>query len=228
MSIIWISSNAKILISMIVSFSGIDSSGKSSQVELLQKYCEERQLKIKKEWSKARGTPGVVLLKELMRKDKGSSYQEKVQHRKEVFNDPTRQLILYIASMLDLCWYWGIFFRISSLFNKILICDRYLWDTYVDLKFDFFSIDVDNSFLWKMVRFCAPTPKVSFVFVISAELSLTRDKQKDADGIEDVELKKSKISVYINLITQGKWTHVMDGTKSIEKLHGEVKQALGL
>lgn len=55
---------------MIVSFSGIDSAGKTTQIDLLYKYFEEHHIKAKKIWSKARGTPGVLLLKQLVRRDK--------------------------------------------------------------------------------------------------------------------------------------------------------------
>lgn len=213
---------------MIISFSGIDSAGKTTQIDLLIKELEKRKLKYKKKWSKARGTPIIVFLKELVRKDKSMSRVQKSEHRQEVYRNPYKLRLLYIASMLDLCLYWGIHYRFQSLFCKYLICDRYLWDTYVEVKHDFEGIDVDHSFLWKMVKFCAPHPKVSFVFIIPAELSLARDKQKSASDIEDVERKRSKINTYLALVEQGRWTNVMDGTRTREELHQEVKQIVGL
>ena len=74
----------------------------------------------------------------------------------------------------------------------------------MEVKHDFVGIDVDRSFLWEMVKFFAPRPKVSFVFIIPAELSLARDKQKNAAGIENVERKKSKINTYLNCQTKYK------------------------
>lgn len=213
---------------MIVSFSGIDSAGKTTQIDLLCKHLDEKGIKYKNKWSKARGTPIVVFLKELVRRDKGMDDASKSEHRKEVFQNPRKLRLLYTASMLDLCLYWGIYYRLQYLFCKYLICDRYLWDTYVEVKHDFVGIDIDRSFLWKMVKFFAPRPKVSFVFIIPAELSLARDKQKDAAGIEDIERKKSKINTYLALVNQGRWTNVMDGTRTREALHEDVKQIIGL
>lgn len=213
---------------MIVSFSGIDSAGKTTQIDLLCKELEKRGFKYKKKWSKARGTPIVVFLKELVRKDKGMNTAQKSEHRQEVFQNPWKLRLLYTASMLDLCLYWGIHYRFQSLFCKYLICDRYLWDTYVEVKHDFMGINIDRSLLWKMVKFFAPRPKVSFVFIIPAELSLTRDKQKDAAGIENIERKKSKINMYLALVEQGHWSNVMDGTRTREELHADVKHIVGL
>lgn len=213
---------------MIVSFSGIDSAGKTTQINKLCNYCKFNQVKYVKKWSKARGTPIIVFLKKLVRKDKRYNDEQKYEYRQKVFHNPRKRKLLFVASMLDLCLYWGVYFRVKNLFCKILICDRYIWDTYVEICQDFKGIDIDKSIWWKMVKFFTPKPKVSFVFIIPAELSLERDKQKEADGIEDIEKKKIKINTYMKLIDEGRWTNVMDGTKTREELHKEVLSILKL
>lgn len=215
---------------MIVSFSGIDSAGKTTQINLLMTYLKENNIGHKMVWSKARGTPGVVLLKELVRKDKVMNFEEKSEHRKEVFQNPKKQRLLYITSMLDLCWYWGIYYRILGMTKKFLICDRYLWDTYVEINEDFTCVNIDKSLLWKMVKVLAPKSKTSFVFIVPPEVSLERDIKKSGEGIvvDDLELKKSKIDRYLTLINASCWTNVMDGMKPIEVLHEEVKGILNL
>ena len=213
---------------MIVSFSGIDSAGKTTQIDRLMEYCIANKISVKKVWSKARGTPGVLFLKELVRRDKKMDAKDKAEYRKNVFQSPKKQKLLYVASMLDLCWYWGIYYRILGAFRKILICDRYLWDTYVEINQDFPCIDIDRSHLWKLVRWLAPKPKVSFVFIIPAEVSLARDHQKNAAGIEDIAVKEKKIATYMACVEQNCWTHVMDGMNSIEDLHQQVLGAVGL
>ncbi len=215
---------------MIISFSGIDSAGKTTQINLLMQYLNENQISAKMVWSKARGTPGVVWLKELVRRDKGMNFEDKMEHRKEVFRNPKKQKLLYVASMLDLCWYWGIYYRILGWTRKFLVCDRYLWDSYVELNEDFSCIDIDRSLLWKMVKALAPKPKTSFVFIVPPEVSLQRDIQKSGEGIavDALELKKAKIDRYLACIERDCWTHVMDGMKPIPVLHEEVKEILGL
>lgn len=211
---------------MIVSFSGIDSAGKTTQINRLCDYCSNNGIKYIKKWSKARGTPLVVFLKSIVRRDKSFSDDQKAEYRKEVFNNTKKEKLLYIASMLDLCLYWGFYFRLKGLFCDILICDRYIWDTYVEVRQDFKGINLEQSLLWKLVTLCTPTPKVSFVFVIPAELSLQRDLMKGTDGTEDIERKKAKIADYMSLVDRQKWTNVMDGTRTIEELHTEVVSIL--
>lgn len=214
---------------MIVSFSGIDSAGKTTQIELLCRYCDQKNIKYKKVWSKARGTPGVLFLKELVRKDKKMSSQGKAEYREEVFRNPRKRNLLYIASMLDLCWYWGLYYRFLNITNKLVICDRYLWDTYVEIKEkEFREIDVDHSLLWKMVKKFAPVPKKSFVFVIPAEESLRRDNEKNATGIEDLDIKKRKIDCYMKCVQNNCWQNVMDGLRGINDLHEDVLKIIGM
>ena len=76
---------------MIVSFSGIDSAGKTTQIDRLHDYCKANKISVKKVWSKARGTPGVILLKELVRRDKKMDDVEKKEYRKTVFQSPKKQ-----------------------------------------------------------------------------------------------------------------------------------------
>lgn len=211
---------------MIVSFSGIDSAGKTTQIELLMEYCRTMGIKTKKVWSKARGTPGVIFLKELVRRDKSMSPEGKKQYREEVFKNPKKEKLLYIASMLDLCWYWGVYYRILSMTNRILICDRYLWDTYVEINCDFAGIEIEKSILWNLVKAVAPKPKISFIFVVPAEVSLERDRNKNAAGIENIEVKKKKIDLYMKCVEKNCWTNVMNGMKTIEEIHDEVKKII--
>ena len=203
---------------MIVSFSGIDSAGKSTQIDLLYQYLIENKIKVKKIWSKARGTPGVVFLKELVRRDKNMDSKEKSEYRNAVYKNPQKKKLLFVASMIDLCWYWGIYYRMLRLTNKVLICDRYIWDTYVEINSDFKGINIDRSFWWKMVKLLTPRPTISFVFVIPAEESFSRDCQKNAAGIENIETKQFKIDKYMECVSNNCWTDVMDGMESIETL----------
>lgn len=214
---------------MIVSFSGIDSAGKTTQIELLCQYCDKKKIKYKKVWSKARGTPGVLLLKELVRRDKNMDATQKAEYRTEVFQNSRKRNLLYIASMLDLCWYWGLYYRILNLTNKLVICDRYIWDTYVEVKEkDFRGMDIDNSILWKIVKTVSPHPKVSFVFTIPPEESLRRDHNKNAAGIEELNIKIQKIDCYMKCIENDCWTNPMDGMRSINDLHQDVLAEIGI
>lgn len=213
---------------MLISFSGIDSSGKSTQIELLFKYCVQNNIKVKKIWGKARGTPGVEFIKKLVRKDRKMSFEEKMEYREKIYKSSKKKKLLLIASILDLYWYFGIYYRLLNAFNKILICDRYIWDTYVEVKNGFSDIDIDKWFIWKLAVFISPKPKKSLMFVIPAQESLKRDIQKKDLSVDSLELKNKKINLYLDLIKQDKWETIIDGMKPINEIHKDVLEVLGL
>lgn len=213
---------------MIVSFSGIDSAGKTTQIEMLLRYCDENNIRAKRLWGKARGTPGVEFLKSLVRRDRKMSKEEKQEYRAEFFQNMKKKRFLLIMSLLDLLWYFGIYYRIESLFHKVTILDRYVWDTYIEVSTEFTGIPFENWLLWKMVVWLSPKPRHSFLFVIPAEESLRRDIQKNDLTVDALELKQAKIDLYMQLKDEEKWTHVMDGMNSREELHQSVLKLLGI
>ena len=219
---------------MIISFSGIDSAGKSTQIELMKEELEKRKIKFCVKWSKARATPGVGFLKEIFRKDKNMNYEEKMQHRKEVFENKKKKTLLLFASLLDLCIYWGIYFRLLKCKYRVLILDRYLWDTFVELKTDFKGIDFEKWLLWKFLAKIAPRPNVSFLLVVPLEVSLKRDIEKTDMTVEfpatiDSSGRKiEKINTYFSLAEGKKWDYIIDGTKGIEEVHSAIMDKLPL
>jgi dTMP kinase len=213
---------------VIISISGIDSAGKSTQIELLRKDFEEKNYSYCIKWSKARATPGVVFLKSIFRRDKKMNYAEKMEHREEVFQDKKKKTLLLFASIVDLCFYWGIYFRVLEYKKKYLIFDRYLWDTYVEIKSDFYGIDFEKWFVWKLLVKVTPKPDVSIILVVPVEVSLSRDINKTDITVENPavidskEKKIEKLESYYKLIEDNKWDHVIDGTKTVEEVHNEL------
>lgn len=213
---------------MIVSFSGIDSAGKTTQIEMLLQYCDEKNIRAKRLWGKARGTPGVEFLKNLVRRDRKMTQEEKLEYREEVYKSSKKKYLLLIVSLLDLLWYFGLYYRIESLFHKVTILDRYVWDTFVEVSTEFTGIHFENWLLWKLVVCASPKPKHSLLFVIPAEESIRRDIQKNDLTVDALELKQAKINLYLKLKDEAKWTNVMDGMKSREELHKDVLAILGI
>lgn len=211
---------------MIVAFSGIDSSGKTTQIDIFEKYCNEKNLCVGKIWGKGRGTPGVMLIKGIVRGDRGMSPEQKKEYRANVYKNGRKRKLLLTASILDLWWYFGLWYRIMNWTHKILICDRYLWDTYIDFRSEFPEFEIDNWKIWKIAVKLAPKPMHSFMFYITAEESYRRDQQKGDLTLDPLEVKIAKVDKYMKLINNGKWEVVIDGTRDRESISKEVHKTV--
>ncbi len=213
---------------MVVSFSGIDGAGKTTQITRLEAYCTQHNICYTKKWSKARGTPGIMFLKNLVRRDKKMDTEAKLEYREQVYKNGWKRKVLLTASLLDLCWYWGIYFRILRRKCPLLILDRYIWDTYVEVSTEFGIENLKDRLLWKLVKAVAMKPDKGIILTIPAEESLRRDMLKGEITTDSLEFKKNKIGIYTMLMEQNCWNVVLDATATVEQTFAEICQAIGL
>lgn len=211
---------------MIVSFSGIDSCGKGTQINLLKDYLQNRKFKTNVIWARGTWTPGVELIKKIVRRDKGFSEDEKEEYRKQARTNPSSAKLILILSIIDLIWYFGVWYRVQNFLHKVLICDRYIWDTYVDFKVNFSDFNFEHWTIWKILVLVTPKPDISVLLVITAEESYRRGVIKEEFFMESIEVKRQKVNVYDLLIQQGKWNSAIDATSPIDSVFKIIKLKL--
>lgn len=210
----------------IISFSGIDSAGKGTQIDLLESYLTTNNIRYKTIWARGSWTPGIELVKKIVRKDRHFNEAEKQAYRDEARSNPKKQKIILILSILDFYWYFGVYYRCVRLFYKFLISDRYIWDAVADFRVNFSSYNFEEWLLWKVLMRLIPYPNPSFIFVISAEESIERGIRKREAHKESLELKIGKVAEYQKLINLNKWSKLIDGNLEVNKIHQLVKAEL--
>lgn len=210
-----------------ISFSGIDCSGKSTQIELLCNELKKQNRRYQVIWSRGGYTPGIQFLKDLISKDRsGMTKEERIQYSEKVNSNSTKRKLLFTASLMDLWLYYSVVLRFKELMGTTVICDRYIWDTYIDFKMKYPDYDFENGFWWKLTLKTMLKPKPSFVFFIPAEESMRRSDLKDEPFPEPIEIRKERIDHYMNELKNNRWDCIIDATKSIEEVFDSVKENL--
>ena len=123
---------------------------------------------------------------------------------------------LFMA-ILDLIYYYCILIRFKSMMGKVVICDRYLVDTYIDFSLNFINIAFEKMFLWRILMKFHKKPSLSFLFTLEAQESIRRSKIKDEPFPDSKDIINKRLEHYQNLDLKfaDNWV-VIDGLDNIE------------
>ena len=189
----------------LISFSGIDSSGKSTYIKYLVNEFEQQRIKYKVIWSRGGYTSGFEILKNFLRLILGKRLPQSgvSEKRTKMLSSKKISNVWYTIAMIDLIRLYTIAFRIYKILGYTIICDRYIWDTYVDFTFGY--KDMLNKRLWKILEKCYRKPDISFYFFISPEESLKRSIEKNEPFADSIERRIERVEIYTFLRMSQKW-----------------------
>ena len=213
---------------MLVAFSGIDGAGKSTQTSHLQAYLETQGLKPVYLWSRGGYTTLFNGLKSALRRFGGNRLPPPgISERRQAYMQRRWVRCLWLVlSLLDLVRVYGLTIRFWRLLGRPVLCDRYLWDTLIDLRLNFPAENVERWWLWRLLVRLAPQPDVSFLLMIPVEESLRRSQEKDEPFPEPEEGRRRRYAQYQQLQQKGHWSVVIDATKPVDQVWAEIRATL--
>lgn len=199
-----------------ISFSGIDCGGKSTQIDKVYSYFVKRNKKVKIVHSRVGYTPVLECFKTFVRKDKGLNAEQKTEYREKIQSNSKKRKLLLWLSLFDMAFYYGVYFRLVELFGTTILADRYFWDSYVDLRMKYPDVEYEKWLVFKLCKVLYMKPTYSFIYVIPAEVSMYRSTLKDEPWSEPIEVRKKRIEMYMEEIANSRWKNVIDATESID------------
>ena len=196
---------------MFISFEGIEGSGKSTQIELIEELIRAKGYQVKK-----LREPGTTELGEKIR----NIFLEKTAETVDPF---TEALLLYASRKhLD-----QNFLRQNLNDGAIVIADRYADAT---LAYQSYGKGLDQNFV-KLIHDYSQllSPDLTFYMDISAELSRERisDREMDRMESESIDFFKKVREGYLQIAYDNpERVVVLDANKTIDELHESIKKII--
>ena len=201
-------------------FSGLDCSGKSTQIDLLNEEFKNRNKKSKIFWSRGGYTPGFQLLKDIIRTVARKKLPKPgfTPQREKALSNPFILKIWLAIAMLDLIFYYSIDLRVKSLLGYNIICDRYLMDTNIDFKLTYPNQETENWVLWKILKTMACKPDYHFVSTIPVAESVIRSKLKFEPYPDTPDILEKRLVLYNQNMQENPSLIFINGMEKKEKI----------
>ena len=184
---------------MIFAFSGLDGSGKSTQMNLIIDKLEEKDYPLKYRYIRFGSTKRVEKIKNILQKENQSDLnfnENQIDSDNEEKKNSFFRRIYLLFAYLDLIFEF-IIIRIEKKLGYVLICDRYYWDCFVIFQYK----EVFNSFdkyMWRLIKKIAKEPNRQFYFKISTEEAYQRILKRKID-FESLSRLTERNKLYNNI-----------------------------
>ena len=228
---------------LLICLSGIESSGKSTQLKRLMAFAHARGLRPVYMWTRPGYTRNLEACKQFVKRLKaGVGSRGKAEARRSENPDvPAHQLrqrdyprraegfdsalgrrVWLVLSLIDLIIVYGLQVRYRLWRGQTVVCDRYLWDGLVDYRSNFPDDNVESGILWRILRAMTPLPDVAYLLLIPVEESLHRSKLRQR-GFQDSEaVLQKRLEQYQLVAEQIQWP-VLDGQRPVDELALEIQ-----
>ena len=209
---------------MIIAVSGVDCSGKSTQIERLVSRLESAGRSPRVRWYRPGYSDELDALRALLRRRSdvlpppGSGVA-----RDQAFSRPWVRRAWITVAVLDTIWTYGIKVRCASWLGRLVICDRYRWDAVLDLHLRFSGHVALNGAVAGLLRALCPRPRVNILLLLSAQEALERQERKAEPFPDTRDVFVKRHGIYDGWSSDARFV-VIDAERSIDEVHAQIME----
>ncbi|MBI4667954.1 MAG: hypothetical protein HY747_02025 [Elusimicrobia bacterium] len=211
----------------LIAFSGIDGAGKSTQIGLLMRYLRETGRPHEYLWTRVGYTGFFNVIKNTIRKLGGPAVPPagRNKSRENLLRKGWVRRTWLILALLDLMRVYALGIRWRLWRGRMVICDRYIWDSWIDLKINFPDDHISDWWLWKLLLKSAPRPNAQFFLSLPVDESLRRSGIKQEPFRDAAATLAKRTAYYQSVIADGSW-FILDGLRSPSVLFADILSSL--
>ncbi len=209
--------------SRLITLSGVDCSGKTTQLDLLVDSLQKEGHQVKQIWFRPGYSQEMDLLRKFIRKARPGLMPKhtQTQARQQIFETAGVSESWVAMALLDCLLQCACKVRIYLAQGYTVICDRFLNDAELDLLLRFPQLQsIYKPSLWA-IRALSPTPDHAVLLSLPYEMLESRiiAKNEPFPDTEDVRLKRWQ--AYQNYAEGGRFD-VIDASQSISDVHDSI------
>ena len=209
---------------MIITFSGVDCSGKSTQIELLRQYFISQGKTVTVFWyrpgysNELQKTKDILKFgfRKLRKHQNNASNTHTIQPNAEIKTTPHQvpAPIWLTTALMDTATQWTLKLRYLESKFDVVICDRYVEDAKLDLRMKFPHLYWPN-FVLSACEKLFPKPDCSLLLWLPYEEMLRRVDEKNEPFPDDAQTRKMRYRAYEIMADDDAYTLIdTSGTKA--------------
>ena len=207
----------------LITFSGVDCAGKSTQLDLLEERLRAEGRRVRTLWFRPGYSKELDGLRAAVRRVRPGALPrsdgdgDDAARREEVFQNPNVRRSWVTMALADSLLQYALKLRAWVASGDVVLCDRYLWDSEMDLRLRFPDLKQPIRHAMKGLNVLCPKPNLALLLVLSMEEVHERMAHKDEPFPDPEETRQDRYHRYMSLASSGKFA-VIDAEGSRDEV----------
>ena len=131
------------------------------------------------------------------------------------------------GALLDVAWVLAVRVRLLRRRGRVVLCDRHLVDTLIDLRLNFPMEAVERWWLWRAVERLVERPEASFMLLVPVAESQRRSDLKGEPFRDAPDVLEARLAHYRALAASSRCT-ILDGSEPAADIAATIEATVGL
>lgn len=212
---------------LLITVSGPDGSGKSTQIQLLLEALEKRGAKVTSVWFRPGYSPWLDQVRAAVRSRAPAVLptSSDPSARQEVFSRPWVRVSWAALAVADSAVYHWVRVRRLQATHDVVICDRSIEDAALDLSLRFPELKRVTAAALGVIRMAGPKPDLAVVYSVPLKVAHQRCLDKNEPFADPLEIREARHAFYDVLAERPRVTRI-DATDSAVEVHQKTLRAL--